>query len=316
MTSQPPIRVLFFGTPRFAVPTLAALHKTGYELLAVTNPDRPVGRRCEMTSPPVKEFAVQLGIRALQPQRLTPDVVAELRAWQPDVAVVAAYGKILKPDMLAVPKSGFLNVHPSLLPRHRGASPVIGTILAGDTATGITIMLMDEGMDTGPILRRSIVSLEGTETAGELTDRLAALGAQLLVDTLSQYLEGTCRPAPQDEALATLTRPVRTIDAVLSWQLPSGELERHVRAYNPHPGAWTMLNGHVFKVFRATIGHATDGQGKPGTLVAHAPAQRLGVLCGDRTVLLLDAVQPAGKRVLDGNAFFHGYQQLAGTVLG
>lgn len=308
--------IVFFGSPAFAIPALEALHSAGAHLLVVTMPERPTGRRQTTRPTPVKDLALKLGLTVLTPEKLDAAFLATLKEFQSDVAVVAAYGKIFKPELLALPKRGFVNIHPSLLPRHRGASPVAGTILAGDTETGISIMVLDEGVDTGPVLATRTIMLEGIETAGELTARLATLGAQLLLETLPSYLSGHLTPSPQDGAKATHTRLLKKEHGRIDWALPAEILERHIRAMTPWPGAWTTLQGKLFKILDARLSQEKTDEVKPhGTLVL-LQAKRLGVVCGEQSSLELVRVQQEGKTPLSGADLLNGLHGRVGERLG
>ncbi len=309
-------RLVFMGTPAFArrvLEELWAAADRGWDVVGVlTRPDKPVGRGQQVAMSAVKEFALAHVVSVQQPRTLRqPEPLADLASLQPDVIVVAAYGLILPQTVLDLPPYGCLNVHASLLPRHRGASPVTGALLAGDDVTGSTIMLMDAGMDTGPILSQASLAIEPGETTGELTLRLAEQGARLLVDTLPRWLAGQLVPQPQDHNQATYTRLVRKEDGQIDWTLPAAQIAGQVQAYEPWPGAYTTWQGKLLKIRRA---HATDGG--PGTAgrVQFAGSE-VSVDCGAGRLILLD-VQLEGKRVTDALAFAHGQRDFAGSVLG
>ncbi len=311
-----PYRILFLGTPAFAVSAFEALLAAGYDLVCVTQPDKPVGRHRDVEESPVKRAAQQHHVPVLQPKKLDEQFLASLKEFGSFiVGVIVAYGKILRAPMLTVPDHGFLNIHASLLPRHRGASPIQSAILAGDTETGVTIMRLDEGLDTGPIVAQQRIPLAGTETAGELFQRLAPVGAHLLIHTLPSVLDGTASAQPQDIANATLTTLFTKNDARLAWKETAQVLERTVRAFNPEPVAWTALNGKRINVLRASLA-GERSQDKPGTLVVIERLRMLGVTCGDGNILALELVHIEGKNPADGAAFFHGYRKRAGSVLG
>lgn len=302
------MRVAFFGTPVPAVPALRALlgdPRTEVPVV-VTNPDRPHGRGHELAPPPVKVAARDAGIEVLQPAR-AGDVTTRLTALQLDACAVVAYGQILPPGLLDVPAHGFVNLHFSVLPAWRGAAPVPASILHGDRESGVTCFVLDAGMDTGPVLAVRTTSIGPTETAGELTGRLAELGAPLLVDAVAGLVDGTLQPRPQDHTRATYARKITPADARIDWTLPAEHLQRVVRAYNPVPGAHTTFRDVRVKVHRAQI---VPGDGAPGTVVA--VDDRTGapvVACGSEG-LRLDEVQPAGRRAMSGTAFVNGYQPL------
>lgn len=308
--------VIFMGTPAFAVPSLAALIAAGYDVVAVvTQPDAPAGRGRRLTPSPVKELALQHKLNVLQPESLRPAaVVDELRSYRPDVIVVAAYGQILRRDVLDIPAHHCLNVHASLLPRWRGASPVSAAIAAGDPVTGVTIMLMEAGLDSGPILAQREEPILYTDTTGSLTERLAKLGAALLIETLPKWLVHEITPRKQDEALVTLAGRLRKEDGKLDWAKSANALERHVRAMTPWPSAFTYWQGQQLKVLRAEIGLLDHKTKLPNgaVLVDH---NHVYVQCGDGWLRLVE-VQLQGKRAMDANAFVRGHPSFAGSVLG
>lgn len=307
------IRIVFMGTPELAATSLRALAQAGYNIVtAVTQPDRPVGRGGKLTPPPVKLAAQELGIATMQPEKLrSPEVVAALAALQPDLIVVAAYGEILRPNVLAIPRQGSINVHASLLPKYRGASPISAVILNGETESGVTIMLMDAGMDTGPLLAQQATPLGARETTPELTARLAHIGAELLVETLPRYLAAELQPQPQDNELATYTRQINKDDGRIDWQQPATHIARMVRGYYPWPSAFTEFQGKRLKILSAT---AIEGfTAPPGSV------QRVGnqiVIATGRGGLALQQVQLAGKQAIEIQAFISGQQGFIGSVLG
>ncbi len=306
------------GTPEFALPTLERLADRYPVVGVVTQPDRPAGRGRKLVASPVKEFALAEGIPIFQPARLRRNLeaVEHIRAWSPDVIIVAAYGLILPPDVLEIPPFGVLNVHASLLPRWRGASPVQAAILAGDPVTGVTIMKMDEGLDTGPILATRETSIGPEETAGELEARLAVMGAELLMEILPDYLDGKLVPRPQPTEGITKTYRLPKEAARIDWTAPAIQVARHVRAFAPKPGAYTTWNGRRFKVFLARPLPPDDAdipQAPPGTtfLWRGLPA----VVTGEGAVVL-SQVQMAGKRPMSGEQFVRGRRDFVGAVLG
>lgn len=307
-------RVVFMGTPQFSTPTLSALAESGYDVVGVvTQPDRPSGRGRKLEPSPVKRRAIEHGFAVFQPETLrTAEAIAQLAALQPDVIVVAAFGQILRSAVLALPPRGCVNVHASLLPRWRGAAPIQAAILAGDQVTGSTIMLMDEGMDTGPLLSQAALEIRPDETAGALTERLSQHGAALLAETLPRWLAGELSPQPQDGSLATLCRPVRKEQGVIDWSRPAVEIARAVRAYTPWPGALTHWNGVPLKVQQAQA--LTSHVGEPaGTVVESQGA--LAVVTGDG-LLRLDSVQLAGRNQTTGEEFARGQRGFVGSQLG
>lgn len=308
-------RILFLGTPKFAVPALEMLIVSGYELVCVTQPDKPAGRKRSLVQPAVKQAAQKFGLAVLQPDKLDETFLAALKNHGSfDVGIVVAYGKILKAPLLAVPKHGFLNIHASLLPRHRGASPVQSAIMAGDAETGVSIMLIDEGLDTGPLLAQQRITLTGTETAGELLQQLAPIGAHLLSGVVQSVLDGTARPQLQETGKATLTKLFKKDDARLHWKDPAMVSERTVRACNPEPVAWAMMKGKKLNILRSSLGEERSNA-LPGTLIVLERNNLLGVVCGDAKILALQQTQLEGKTIIDGKSFFHGYRKFAGTAI-
>ena len=307
-------RIVFMGTPAFAVPPLEKLAQS-YEIAAVvTQPDRPAGRKRRLTPPPFKEAALALDLPVWQPPTFrTPEAVARLRALAPDLVVVVAFGQILRADVLAVPPHGCLNVHGSLLPRHRGAAPVTAAILAGENETGITLMQMDKGMDTGPIIAQATSPIMPDDTTATLRDRLCHLGADLLIEMLPAWLAGEIVPRPQDDSSATYCRPIAKSDGQLDWRRPAKELARQVRAYIPWPTAFTTWQGKQLKVLGATPLPAWRGEGQPGQVIALEDGA--GVVTGEG-LLCLETVQRAGKRAMTAKEFLRGQQGFVGSQLG
>jgi methionyl-tRNA formyltransferase len=303
--------LIFAGTPDFALASLQALVESGRVPVAVlTQPDRPAGRGKKLTASPVKQYAVQQGIPVIQPVTLRDDsVAAELQALQPDVMIVAAYGLILPQNILDIPKRGCLNVHASVLPRWRGAAPIQAAILAGDASTGISLMAMTAGLDCGPVFHIDKIDIGADETAGELHDRLAALGGTALVAHLDTILAGELTPTEQDEALSSYAPKIEKKDAAIDWSLSATELAQRVRAYNPFPGAFFFANGTRIKVWRAA---AVDGAAPAGTVLQ---SDRGGVViaCGSGA-LRLDELQLPGKRRVSAQEFA-GQLDLAGERL-
>lgn len=309
-------RVIFMGTPDFSVPTLAALLRDGYELAAVvTQPDRPAGRGRRLEPSPVKALALQHGLPVLQPPSLkAPEAIAELAALQPDLVVVAAFGQILRPAVLDLPPRGCINVHASLLPRWRGAAPVQAAILAGDQVTGSTIMRMDPGMDTGPILAQAALAIQPDDTGGSLTARLAQQGAELLAATLPRWLAGEITPQPQEASLATACRPLRKEQGMIDWARPAAEIALAVRAFNPWPAAATSWQGQHLKILQAV---ALPGQtgAEPGRVMQIAGDRAIVVAAGDGS-LHLEQVQLAGRAAMSAWDFARGQRSFASSRLG
>ncbi len=317
--SSAPPRVVFMGTPAFAVPSLEALWKAqatqGWELVGVvTQPDRPAGRGRRLTMSPVKARALEYRVPILQPGRLRrePDSVEALRALAPDLFVVAAFGQILSPEVLAIPRFGSVNVHASLLPAHRGASPIPAAILAGDPETGVSIMLMDEDMDTGPVLAQAPEPIHPDDTAATLAERLARRGAHLLVETLAGWLRGEVPPVPQEELPGepSICRPLRKEAGRIDWTQPAEILQRMVRAYTPWPSAHTTWKGRPLKILRAW---AAPGQAEPGRVVPVSGGAAVGTGEG---LLVLEEVQPAGKRAMALRDLLNGAPDFMGARLG
>ncbi len=307
------VRIAFFGTPAPAVASLEAFLADQDTKVAavVTNPDRPRGRGYRLAPSPVKVAATAAGVPVWQPAR-PREILGDLRALAVDACAVVAYGSILPRDLLAAGGRGFVNLHFSLLPAWRGAAPVQHALLAGDEMTGITCFVLDEGMDTGPILTSSSVLVLEGETAGELTARLATEGAPLLVEAVRGFVAGTIVPQPQDEHLASYAPKVSPEQAELDWARDASPLERAVRAFNPVPGAHTEFGGARLKVHRARVVPA-NGAVEPGTVV-RVEADGPVVACGE-DALRLEEVQPAGKPRMSGAAFARGYRP-AGRRLG
>ena len=307
-------RVVFMGTPEFALPTLERLIEDYTVVGVVTQPDRHSGRGRRVAMPPVKELALAEGIPVFQPNRLrNAEAVEHIRAWAPDVAVVAAYGQILRPSVLEIPPLGFLNVHASLLPRWRGASPIQGALLAGDTITGVTIIKLDEGSDTGPILGMRRTPIGPEETGGELEARLAAIGADLLMEIMPADLAGDLTPRPQPDDGVTITRRIRKQQARLDWSDSADSLHNRIRAFSPAIGAYTHWNGTRVKVLRSEVVYPDAlPEGGPGTVFLW---QEMPVVVAGQGCLKLVYVQMAGKRPMDGGAFVRGRTDLVGTCL-
>ena len=306
-------RIVFMGTPEFAVPILEALITTPHDIPGVfTRPDQPAGRGKKIQPSPVKVLAESRGLPVLQPKSFRrPEAVDALRNLAPDLVVVAAFGLILPLDVLAIPARGSVNTHASLLPRHRGAAPIMAAILAGDDETGITLIQMDPGLDTGPILAQRAIPIDQVDTTGTLTPKLARLAADLLIETLPRILAGEVVPHPQDETQATVFRTIRKEEGLIDWTRPAVELARRVRAFNPWPSAYTFWNGLGLKVLRA--------RAVPSSLIAeHGRVMRLkdeiAVSTGDGG-LVLQQVQLAGKRAMDIDDFIRGQRDFVGSTL-
>jgi len=305
------------GTPDFAVPSLEALANSEYEIGAVyTQPDREAGRGRHLVASPVKQAAIARGLRVLQPIKLRDkESVEQLVDLTPELIVVAAYGHILPREVLKLPRYGCINVHPSLLPKYRGSTPIASAIVQGEKVTGVTIMLLDEGMDTGPILRQVEVPIFDEDTTGTLTARLATIGAKVLLDTLPDWLTSKTEPQPQDESRATYSRQIVKEDGEINWRLTAHDLWRRVRAFDPWPGSYTRWAGKRLKVVKA-IPLNGGKKGEAGTVIdlqrsSPAPA---GVITGDGVLGLLK-VHLEGKKEMSATEFLLGQRGFIGSSL-
>ena len=317
------LRVAFAGTPEFASTALAAIHAAGHAVpLVLTQPDRPAGRGMKLTPSPVKQLALDLGLDVAQPRSLRldgkfPDEAeagrAALDAARPDVLVVAAYGLILPQWVLDLPRLGCLNIHGSLLPRWRGAAPIHRAIEAGDAGTGITIMQMDAGLDTGDMLLIEHEPIAFDDTTGLLHDRLAALGARMIVRALADAGAGALKPVRQPEEGVTYAHKIAKSEAAIAWTLPADVIERRVRAFDPFPGATFQAHGETVKLWRAQV-ERLDIAAAPGSVIA-AGGQQLVVACGDGALALLDVQRPGGKRIAVAQ-WLQGQPLTRGDVLG
>ncbi len=307
------MRVVFFGTPEFAVPSLEALLGEGFDVVAVvTQPDKPQGRsRSTAVPPPVKTAAEAEDVPVMQPARPSdPAFVERLRALAPDVGVVVAYGHILKPDLLALPRHGMINLHPSLLPELRGAAPVEWAILNGLKQTGVTIMQMDEGLDSGPILLQISHDIDFDVTGGELSEHLSEMGAQALVEALALFGTSGLEPQPQEQARATYAPKLTRETARIRWADPAEQIARLIRALDPRPGAWTELDGREVKLFGARV---VEGQGAPGEVRTTDDGLRITT---GRGAVAVDEVQPAGKARMAAAEWVRGRGAQAGQRFG
>jgi methionyl-tRNA formyltransferase len=307
--------LIFMGSPQFAVPTLEGLAREHTVLAVFTQPDKPAGRGKVLTAVPVKQLAAAHGLKILQPKSLRndPEAITTLRDLQPDLIVVAAYGLILPQTVLDIPVHGCLNVHASLLPKHRGAAPITAAILAGDTETGITLMKMDAGLDTGPILAIAREAIRANDTTATLSDRLATLGARLLSETLPRYLRGEIEPQPQPETGASYSPKIDKADARLDWQRSALEIDRMVRAYTPWPGTFTFWKGVMLKVLRVNI--SAEIVGKPVGRVARLADGSIGVTTGTGTIVLKE-IQLAGRKAMRAEDFVRGQPTFVNSILG
>lgn len=301
------MRVVFMGTPDFAVPFFDGLLDAGHEVLAaVTQPDRPRGRGMRVEPPPVKVRAEARGIPVLQPHNTRdPEFLAAMRRLEPEAIVVVAYGRIVPRELLELPRYGCINVHPSLLPRHRGASPIPAAILAGDEVTGISTMYLSEGLDEGDVILQARLSIRPDDTAASLTERLIAVGVPLLLQTLELVEAGRAPRIPQDAALATYAPRLEKGDGAIDWRMGAVHLDRLIRAFYPAPGAYTRFQGRRVRVLRAAVETAT-GSGEPGVIVAAGP-EGISVQTGEG-VLRLREVQPENSRPMQAVDFINGYR--------
>ena len=298
------MKIVFMGSPEFAIPSLESLFGKFDVVGVVTQPDKPAGRGKELKPPPIKDFALKFGIDVIQPDRLRDQGVKEkLEDWKPDVIVVVAFGQILRQDVLDLPKYGCINVHGSLLPRWRGAAPIQAAILHGDATTGITIMRMDAGVDTGPILRQKEIPIQKSDTAESLGNTLSKLGASLLVNTLSDYLQGKVIPVPQPETGITYASTLKKEDGSLDFSKGAIELDRQVRAFYPWPGTFMTINGERIKVISTSVISDTNLSIGKRDVFKGFPIVGTG-----EGGLLLETVQPAGKKPMAGKIFLNGFR--------
>ena len=308
------MRVVFMGTPEFAVPSLKALLDAGYAVVGVfTQPDRPVGRGHKLAACPVKKLAVERGVPVYQFERLrNEEGLACLRALAPDIVVTAAFGQILSQALLDVPKMGTVNVHASLLPAYRGAAPINWCILNGETRTGVTTMLTDAGVDTGAMLLRRETDIGETETAAELSVRLSQLGAELLIETLKGYIAGEIAPTPQDERLASRQPMLKKEMGLIDWTRSAKEIACQARGLDPWPSAYTDYLGGTLKIYRAC---PVEGEGDPGTVLRSSAKEGLFVACGEGALEVLEMQAPGGKR-MSARAYLAGKKIEPGTKFG
>lgn len=310
------MRVLFLGTAQFACPSLEALLASSHDIAAVvTQPDRPQGRGRKLAPSPVKALAAARNKIVLQPERIRDPASLELlKSFAPELMVVVAYGQILSAPVLSIPPRGCVNVHASLLPKYRGAAPVARAILAGETRTGVTTMLLDPGMDTGPVLLAEETEISAEDTAGTLHDRLSPLGAGLLLKTLDGLEKGTITPRPQDHSQATAAPKITKEEGRIQWEKPAEELFHLLRAFDPSPGAFTLLEGRPLKLFRPLPVTAEEAREVPGTVV-EAGGEALGIATS-RAVLRVREVQAENRPRMKVAEFLRGHPLRAGTLLG
>lgn len=303
-------RVIFMGSPAFALPTLTALHHSTKLVGVVTQPDRPSGRGRKLHPPAVKEMAQNLGIPIIQPNSLKDaGAVQQLKDWQPDLIIVAAFGQILRKNVLSLPIKGCINVHASLLPKWRGAAPIQATILAGDSESGITIMQMDAGLDTGPIINQQIIKITDTENAGTLSEKLSQAGADLLIDTLPGYLADKLIAVAQDDDLSSYAPMLKKSDGELDFSQRAADLARKVRAYSPWPGTYAIIEGMSTKIHRASVLEIkTENAG------ILAVKNGFPAISGSDAWLLLEELQIPGKKAMRGDDFLRGNRKWQGSV--
>ncbi len=308
------MKLIFMGTPESAVPTLKRCVEEGHEVLGVwTQPDRPAGRGNKLKTSPVKEFALSRGLAVQQPSKIkTEEALALFTEREFDAAVVVAYGRILPPAFLRAPRLGCINVHFSLLPKYRGAAPVNWAVARGEHETGVTTMLMDEGLDTGPVLLQRSTAIEDGETATQLLERLSHVGAELLVETLSRFDE--IEPRPQDDAQSTLAPILRREDGLIDWSLDAAQIERRVRGFQPWPNAYTQFRGQKLIIWRARRLFANPGELLPGQ-VMQARGDSLIVVCGSAALELVE-VQMEGRKRVGARDFINGMHVQVGEQLG
>lgn len=312
------MKIVYFGTPVFSIPFLELLHKEpDIEVISVvTQPDKPSGRGQSLHPSPVKEWALTQNLPIYTPSTLkNADVQQHLASLEADVFIVVAYGKLIPADVLSIPPHGCLNVHPSLLPRFRGPAPIQAPILAGDPETGVSIMLLDEGMDTGPLLATERVSIDAHETALSLTEKLIQMGAPLLVRSLKRFVAGHITPLPQDDTHATVTSLIKKEDGHINWSTPADIIERTIRAYLPWPGAWTIWerNGTDLRlVIRRARPVSVEEQLAPGQVLLKEKNLYVGT---ETHPLLIEELQPSGTSVMDTKQFLNGYGDIDGALL-
>jgi methionyl-tRNA formyltransferase len=314
-----PLRIVFMGTPEFAVPSLQALLNADPEAVGrvvgvVTQPDRPRDRGQQLTPPPIKVLAQQVGLPILQPVKMKdPGFLDSLRSWAPDLIAVTAFGRILPPVVLDLPPMGCINVHGSLLPKYRGAAPIQWAIINGETETGITTMLMDPGMDTGPLLMREAIPIHPTDTAGDLATRLAPLGGRLLVETIGGLKNGTLAPVPQDHDKATLAPLLKKEDGILHWESDGTALANRIRGLTPWPGAYTYHGQERWQIWRAQAAPVGCAEATPGTILEVAK-ETLRIATGKGS-LLVQEIQPAAGKRLAVRQYLAGHHVAVGTIL-
>jgi methionyl-tRNA formyltransferase len=312
----PELRIVFMGSPRFSVPALEQLVNGNYEIAAVyTQPDKPAGRGKALAASPVKEAAIKLGLKVVQPENFrSPESIARLKEFKPDVIVVCAYGQILTQDVLDIPPYQCINVHFSLLPRHRGASPVASAILAGDEFTGVSIQLVRKKLDTGPLLASAAVPVSPADNTETLMEKLSVVGAYLLEEALNGWLRGEITPLPQDEAGANYFFQIKKEDGEIDWTQPAVDIWRRIRAFYPWPGCFTAWNGRQLKINKAVV-LSGEKTGEAGRVISvPGNGEKLGIITGDGILGVLE-LQLEGKRAMTAADFMRGQRNFLGTKL-
>ncbi|WP_202079905.1 methionyl-tRNA formyltransferase [Caldalkalibacillus salinus] len=301
------MKIVFMGTPDFAVPSLEALIDSEYDIVGVvTQPDRPKGRKKVLTPPPVKETALAHGLPVLQPQKLKgSDELKKLQSWAPDLIVTAAFGQLLPEEVLSLPHLGCMNVHASLLPKYRGGAPIHHAIINGERETGVTIMYMVKALDAGDIISQKSIPIEDEDDVASMFNKLSHLGAELLVDTLPALIEGRIQPTPQEPDLVSYAPNIQREDEQIDWTKSGKDIYNHIRGMRPFPGSFTTMEGDVVKVWVAEITNDKHLDPSPGTIY-QLDADSLKVVCGDGTGLTLKEIQPAGKKRMSVSDFLHG----------
>jgi methionyl-tRNA formyltransferase len=311
------MRVIFMGSPQIAVPALEQLAAGNYNLVAVyTQPDRPAGRGMALAVSPVKAAAMRLGLKVFQPENFKqPSTLEELAQLKPDIIAVCAFGQILTQALLDIPPYQCVNVHYSLLPRHRGAAPVMATLLAGDAYAGVTVQLVRRKLDTGPLLAAAAIPVTKQDTTGSISEKLSVIGAQLLDEALTGWLRGEIKPIEQDENKATYFGQINKEEGIIDWSKPAEEIWRSIKAFQPWPGAYTSWKGKQLKINQAEIVDREEDKA-PGTVIA-LPGQKhgVGVVTGKGVLRILN-LQYEGKKAMDAGVFVHGQQNFMGVKLG
>ncbi len=306
------MKIIFLGTPQFAAIILEKLAKTEYKpILVVTEPDKPAGRKQVITPPPAKISAQKYNIAIVQPEKVS-DFVLRISDLKPDLVVVAAYGQILPKEILEIPKYGCLNIHPSLLPKYRGPSPIQYAILNGDKETGVNIILMEKKVDSGPIISNIQLPISNKVYYKDLEEKLAETGAKLLIDTIPKWINGEIKPAPQDEEKATYTKIIKKEDGKIDWRKPVEEIERQIRAFQIWPGSFTDFNGKTLKIIEAEVLEIKTNK-RIGEVFL-ADNEKLAVQTGQNCLILLK-IQLEGKKPMSAQDFLRGHRQILGTIL-